>query len=326
MIKSKNKSDENLTSATDKLKEILNDKALPNLTLGNSNTFEYDRIKFGIPALDKLTGGGIPKRRMTLLYGPTNVGKSYLASQIVANSLKENKNSIAAWIDTEISYDKNWFERCGVDTDRLVVNTPSSGEEAFDYMRGLMKHGVSVIVLDSIAGLVPATVIDENFSYNPMAWQARFVNSALPKLLPNIGRETAFIAINQVRSSMGPSALDAMPGGIGQTFFSHSMLQVRRHGWIKEENQNVGFEIEVRLRKSKVGGDNWQSAIVPFRQEGGIDIVESFIREGIEKRIIIQTGAWYTYNENKIMGLSKLKEHFLNNEDELKKLTDEVST
>ena len=325
MIKGKKKSDENLTSATDKLKEIFNDKAISNIEIGNNSSFEYERIKFGIPALDKLTGGGIPKRRMTLLYGATNVGKSYLASQIVANALKD-KNAIAAWVDTEISYDKDWFETCGVDTARLLVHTPNSGEEAFDHIRSLMKHGVSIIVLDSIAGLVPASVSDENFGYNPMAWQARFVNSALPKLLPNIGKETAFVAINQVRSSMGPTALDAMPGGIGQTFFSHSILQVRRKDWIKEDNANVGFNIEVRLRKSKVGGDNWQSAIVPFRQEGGIDVIESFIREGIEKNLIIQTGAWYTYNENKYMGLHNLKEHFVNNKEDMEKLTNEVST
>ena len=283
------------------------------LMRGNNTELNYGRIEFGIPALDKLTGGGIPKKRMTIVYGPSNVGKSYLASQVASKA--QQQGGIAAWIDTELSWDADWMEKCGIDTERMVVAQPTNGEEAMDIIRDLMREGISVIVLDSIAGLVPTAMHDEDFSYNPMAWQARFVNSSLPKILPNLKHGSAFVAINQVRSSIGPVALDNMPGGLAQPFFAHFLLQVRRKGWIEEKDKTkVGFDMEVRLRKSKVGGENWASAVVPFRVEGGIDILESFIREGLSKKLITQAGPWYTFQDKKVMGLNGLKQMFLENE------------
>ena len=305
------------------IETLLKSKNL-NLMRGDSDDFSFGRIAFGIPALDNLTGGGIPKKRMTIMYGPTNVGKSYLASQVVANTQKAG--GIAAWIDTELSWDSDWVERCGIDSAKVLVSQPTSGEEAMDTARELMRAGVDVIVLDSIAGLVPTAVHDQDFSYSPMAWQARFVNSSLPRLLPNLKNGSSFIAINQVRSSMGPVALDNMPGGVGQAFFAHFLLQVRRSGWIKEGNDNVGFDMEDRLRKSKVGGENWRSAVVPFRVDGGIDIVESFIREGIDRKLIKQSGAWYEYNEQKVMGMNGIKAAFNDNPKMFTQLQNELTS
>ncbi len=308
-------------NAEDAIQQLLSKKDL-NLFRGDDKAFSYERIPFGIPALDRLTGGGIPKKRMTLLYGPTNVGKSYLASQIVANSQSTGGN--AGWIDTELSWDAVWMAKCGINTDRIIVAQPTNGEDAFTIAREMMQVGIDVIVLDSIAGLVPTVVAEEEFSYNPMAWQARFINSSLPKLLPNLKSGSAFVAINQVRSSLGPVAIDNMPGGLAQTFFAHFLLQVRRSGWIEEGKEKVGFDMEVRLRKSKVGGENWKSATVPFRVSGGIDVLESFIREALEKGLIKRAGAWYTYGEDKSMGLNGLKSFFLDNPDKIKELKEAV--
>ena len=309
-------------TASEVIKQLL--KKHKNLQSGDSAGLEYDRIPFNIPALDKLTGGGIPKKRFTLIYGPTNVGKSYLASQIVVNVQKQG--GVAAWIDTELSYDPKWVKKCGVDTKNLLFLEPTTGEEAFSTIRELMLDGVDIIVLDSIAGLVPTVVLDEEFSYNPMAWQARFVNSALPKLLPNLKYGSALVAINQVRSSVGPTALDNMPGGLAQSFFAHFLIQVRRQGWIKEGKQNVGFDMDIRLRKTKAGGENWNSATIPFRVEGGIDIMESYIREAIKQRLIKQAGPWYTYNEIKLQGLNGVKEFFIENKKLFKELQSELTT
>ena len=252
---------------------------------------------------------------MTLLYGPPNVGKSYLASQIAANAQKTD--GTAGWIDTELSWDSSWVEKCGVNTDKIVVAQPTNGEDALTIAREMMQVGIDVIVLDSIAGLVPTAVAEEEFSYNPMAWQARFINSSLPKLLPNLKYGSAFVAINQVRSSLGPVAIDNMPGGLAQTFFAHFLLQVRRSGWIEDNKEKVGFDMEVRLRKSKVGGENWKSAIVPFRVAGGIDVLESFIREALDRGLIKRSGAWYTYKEDKAMGLNGLKKVFIDNPEKI---------
>ena len=310
-------------TADEAIDQLLKDKNL-NLQLGDSDSFGYTRIPFNIPVLDKLTGGGIPKKRFTLIYGPTNVGKSYLASQIVMNAQK--LGGLTAWIDTELSWDSEWMKKCGLDTSKILVSQPTNGEEAFKTVRTLMEAGVDVIVLDSIAGLVPTAVVEEEFSYNPMAWQARFVNSSLPKLLAHLHNGSAFVAINQVRSSMGPVALDNMPGGLAQSFFAHFLIQVRRSGWIKEKDQNVGFDMEVRLRKTKVGGENWQSAIVPFRVSGGIDITESYIREAIAQKLIKQAGPWYTYKTDKTMGLNGLKKLLMSNPEKFEALKNELTT
>ena len=310
-------------NAEDAIQQLLKNKNL-NLQMGDSASFDYGRIPFDIPALDQLTGGGIPKKRFTLIYGPTNVGKSYLASQVVTNVQKDGGS--AAWIDTELSWDAEWMAKCGVDVSQTLVAQPTNGEEALNLARELMEGGIDVIVLDSIEGLVPTAVQEEEFGYSPMAWQARFVNSALPKLLAHLHNGSALVAINQVRQSLGPVALDNMPGGVAQSFFAHFLMQVRRKGWIKEGDNNVGFDMEVRLRKTKVGGENWKSAVVPFRVEGGIDILESYIREGIAQKIITQAGAWYTYGETKVMGLNGIKTHFTENNEDFRKLKDELTT
>ena len=173
-------------NAEEAIQKLLKNKKL-NFELGDSNTFTSNRIPFDIPALDKLTGGGIPFKKMTLIYGPTNVGKSYLASQIVANAQKMGGKAV--WVDTELSYDKHWMAKCGVDSKKILVSQPTTGEEAMEHIREAMMAGFEVIVLDSIAGLVPSNVSVEDFGYNPMALQARFVNSSFPKVkysLPNL--------------------------------------------------------------------------------------------------------------------------------------------
>jgi len=305
------------------IQDLLKDKNL-NLTLGDSNVFDYGRIPFGIPALDTLTGGGIPKKRMTLIYGPTNVGKSYLSSQIVAQVQKQGGR--AAWIDTELSWDADWMAKCGIDAGKVLVSQPTSGEQAMDTIKALATTGlVDVIILDSIAGLVPAQNMDEDFSFSPMAWQARFVNSSLPRLLPSLHSGTALICINQVRASMGPTALANMPGGKAQSFFAHFLLEVRRNGWIEEFGEKVGFDMQVRLRKTKVGGQNWKAASVPFRVEGGIDILESFIREGIERGLVLKAGSWYTYNDVRAQGMNGLKQVFIDKPELQEQLINDVS-
>ena len=184
-------------NAEDAIHQLLKNKNL-NLQMGDSTSFDYGRIPFDIPALDQLTGGGIPKKRFTLIYGPTNVGKSYLASQVVTNVQKQGGS--AAWIDTELSWDAEWMAKCGVDVTNTLVAQPTNGEMALNTARELMEAGVDIIVLDSIAGLVPTAVQEEEFGYSPMAWQARFVNSSLPKLLAHLHNGSALVAINQVRA------------------------------------------------------------------------------------------------------------------------------
>tara|TARA_Y100000034_G_scaffold130346_2_gene188653 strand:+ start:2744 stop:3706 length:963 start_codon:yes stop_codon:yes gene_type:complete len=276
------------------------------LRRGSDEYFAYNRILFNIEGLDDLTGGGVPKKRITIFTGPSNVGKSYLASQAVKSVQQEG--GLAGWIDAELSWDPQWMEQCGIDTENVLVAQPTTGEEAFGLVTALMDQGVDLVVLDSIAGLVPSNVQEEDFSYNPMAWQARFVNQSIPKVMTHLQYGSALILINQMRSSIGPVALENMPGGQAQTYFSHFILNLRRSGWIKDKDQRVGFDIEVRCRKSKAGGKPYESCIIPFRLQGGIDMTELVIREAIDKGLIAQKGPWYKLGDYKaLQGLNGVR-------------------
>jgi recombination protein RecA len=310
-------------NAKDVIEQLLGNKKL-NLKRGNSKELDYDKIPFGIPALDKLTGGGIAKKRISLLYGPPNVGKSFLASQIAVNA--QHNGDLVGWVDTEQSWDPAWMAKCGLATEDVLISQPTIGEEAFETVREMMMNGLGLVVLDSMAGLVPSAVYEEEFGYNPMAWQARFVNSSLPKLLPHLKNGTALVLINQIRSSLGPVSIDAMPGGLAQTFFAHSLLQVKRDGWIEEpKGTKVGFDMDIRLRKTKIGGEHWKNVKIPFRIEGGIDVVESFIREALTQDLISQRGPWYMYGEEKIQGMNGLKHFFLENPSQFEELKARVT-
>ena len=296
------------------------------LARGSSNQFDYDRIAFGIPALDDLIGGGIPRKRITILSGQSNAGKSYLAGQSVVSVQKSG--GIAAWIDTEMSWDSSWMEKCGVDLDKMLLSQPMTGEDAFNLIRSLMDDGVDLIVLDSIAGIVPANMaVEEDFSFNPMAWQARFINQSIPRLMPYLKNGSAFIAINQVRQSIGNvSFLDSLPGGKAQTFFAHLVLQIRRSGWIEEKGEKIGFDVLIMNRKTKSGGRDQQSCIIPFKFGAGFDIVETYIREAMKYDIIKQSGAWYQImgEERKVSGMNGVKEFFIDNPNKLKEMMETV--
>jgi recombination protein RecA len=281
-------------------------KGVDGLTLASDKGFKFDRIPFGIPQLDKLTGGGIPKKRFTLLTGQPSGGKSYLAMKAVESVQKSG--GTAVWIDTEMSLDESWFRKCGVDPDLLLASQPKSGEEAIEIARVVMEAGVDLVVIDSIAGMVPAAELSD-FDKHPMGFLARFVNDSLSRLMSRLQHGSALICINQQRSAIGPVAIKDMPGGKGQVYWNHLMLEVRRAGWIEDKKTKVkeGFDMEVTLKKNKTSADHWQKVVVPFKVDGGIDIMESYMREGLAHGYIKQAGAWYDYAGNKVLGLNSLK-------------------
>lgn len=292
------------------------------LLLGSDEEFAFSRIPFEIEDLDKLLGGGIPRKKLTLITGATNVGKTFLALRLAANV--QRNGGVVAWVDTEFSWDRDWVTKCGLDPSAVLVSQPTTGEDAFNISRELMRNSVDLLVLDSIAGLVPTAVQEEDFSYNPMAFQARMVNQALPKLFSNLRFGSALVFINQVRSSMGPVSLPNMPGGVAQEFFAHFLLELRRSSWIEEKKQKIGFDIEVRVRKSKVGGQPYQSCIVPFKMEGGIDMAETLFREAISVGVVVQSGGWMKWGSEKFHGMKELREFFAEKPEKIEILQGEV--
>lgn len=301
------------------------------LLKGSSQDLTYGRIPFNIPSLDTLIGGGIPRKRITILSGQSNSGKSYLASQAVVSVQKSG--GLVSWIDNELSWDKEWMAECGVDNDNIAISQPTTGEETFDIIKSCMQSGIDLIVLDSISGLVPANMMnDEGFGYNPIAWQARFINQSLPRIMPYLKYGSAVILINQVRQALGNvTYIDSLPGGKAQSFFAHLILQVRRAGWINNnatDKEKVGFDIEITNRKTKAGGYSQGKCIIPFKFEGGLDIIEIYIREGIDYGLIEKKGVWYQLfgDENKkILGMNAVRQHLMDNNDDYVLLVDRVN-
>lgn len=301
------------------LKDMM--KGIDGLVTGDDASLEYGRIPFGVPTLDKMVGGGVPTKRLSIFTGQTNSGKTYLASQLVKSVQKQG--GTAAWIDAEMTYDIEWMQRCGVDTEKLVVLQTSNGDRAFKASRQLMQGGIDLVVIDSIAGLAPESILEDD-DKRPMAWQARFINSCLPSWIDDLQYGSALVAINQMTASMGPVYLDAMPGGERQKFMSHLILRVARTGWINEKDQKVGFDMKITMKKTKVGGEHYTDVTVPFRLDGGIDVAEIFIREFIERKMVQKSAAWYKIGDQSIMGMNNLKQWFLDNPETFESMKKEI--
>jgi recombination protein RecA len=313
--------------ANDLFNTLLEDKNL-GFVVGNSEEFLYEKIPFNIPALDRITNGGIPKKKFSLFFGGWSSGKSYLASQLCKTV--QSQDGVALWVDTEMSWDSVWMEKCGLDTESILVKQASNAEDAYRAMEAGLKNGADLVILDSVAGLIPEDITEnkDSFGYSPIAWQARSWNQALIRLLPLLSHGSALVVINQVRGSMGPvSAIETMPGGKGQQFFAHAVMETRRGSYIKEKDERVGFMIKAGLLKDKFGGERWEQVEVPFRIEGGIDTNETYLREALEKGIITKRGAWYycdKFPDQRIQGFDNLRAFADQFPEEMKKIVDAV--
>jgi len=295
-------------------------KKHPNISFGDTSAFEFERIPTDIPNFDVLIGGGIATKHFTMLAGPSNAGKSYLALQIVKAFQKRDIPCL--WIDAEGSLDLEWSKKCGVDVERLGKVRPTTGEEAFNMARTGLSLGY-LVVIDSFAGLIPTANLEEDFSYNPIAWQARFLNMGIPKLFYEFEKNGGtLVAINQLRSSMSKYKSDTMPGGEGQVFLAHLILGVRRGGWLTDKNKKrIGYEIEVTVNKTKIGGENQGQTTIPFDMKDGIDYISVDIREAQNVDLIFNKGSWWYHTkkdgtELKVQGVDKLKQFFIDNPDE----------
>ena len=294
-------------------KGLLDDKELGFLA-GDDQFFTYDRIPFGIPQLDKITNGGIPAKKMFLMFGGWSSGKSYLMLCLIRQV--QQRGGTAAVIDTELSWDAEWASVNKVDPSKVLVLPALNAEQAYEGIYACLKEGITLVGVDSIAGLIPTSITEDDdiFNYNPMAWQARSWNQAIVRFFPMLRYGSTLVAINQVRGSMGPvSAIETMPGGKGQQFFAHGVLETRRGAYIKEGQNRVGFDINASLLKDKFGGERWEQVDIPFRLEGGIDEVETYLKEALNVGLITNKGAWYYsdyFTTDSIQGWSNVRDYF----------------
>jgi recombination protein RecA len=259
-------------------------------------------ISSGAISLDVALGvGGIPRGRVTEIFGPESSGKTSLALHLIAEAQKTG--GIAAFIDAEHALDPSYAQKLGVKTEELLISQPDTGEQALEIAETLVRSGaVDVVVIDSVAALVPKAEIDGEMGDPQMGLQARLMSQALRKLTGIISKsQTAMIFINQIRQKIGMFVgnPETTTGGNALKFYASIRLDIRRITTIKDGEQIIGSRVRVKVVKNKVAP--------PFRQtEFDMMYGEGISREGdlldlaSERGFVVKSGAWYSYKETRI--------------------------
>ncbi|MDP3786578.1 MAG: recombinase RecA [Candidatus Omnitrophota bacterium] len=272
------------------------------MKLGAATHAPVDFIPTGSMALDMAIGvGGIPRGRVTEIYGPESSGKTTLSLSVISEAQK--KGGVAAFIDAEHAFDSTYAKKLGVNLDDLLISQPDSGEQALEICETLVKSSaLDVVVIDSVAALVPRAEIEGEMGASHMGLQARLMSQALRKLTSSISKsKTSVIFINQIREKIGImfGNPETTPGGRALKFYASVRLDIRRIENIKAGDVVVGSHVRVKVVKNKVAA--------PFRQaefdiiyNEGISKTGDIIDLGQTLGLIQKTGAWLTYNDVKI--------------------------
>lgn len=277
---------------------------------------DIEAISTGSISLDSALGiGGLPKGRIVEIYGPESSGKTTLTLQVVAECQKSG--GTAAFVDAEHALDPGYAEKLGVNVDDLLVSQPDTGEQALEIADMLVRSGaVDVIIIDSVAALTPKAEIEGEMGDSHVGLQARLMSQALRKLTANIKRSnTLVIFINQIRMKIGVmfGSPETTTGGNALKFYSSVRLDIRRIGAIKKGDEVLGNETRVKVVKNKVAPP-FKVIEFDILYGEGISRESELISLGIKQGIIEKSGAWYSYNKEKI-GQGKenvrlyLKEH-----------------
>ena len=269
---------------------------------GDGAKVKVDAIPTGAINLDAAIGvGGIPRGRVTEVYGPESSGKTTLCLHVVANAQKQG--GTAAFIDAEHALDIDYAARLGVDVDKLLVSQPDTGEQALEICEILVRSGaVDVIVIDSVAALVPKAEIEGEMGESHMGLQARLMSQALRKLTGAIARShCSVVFINQLREKIGVmfGNPETTTGGKALKFYASLRLDIRRIGPVKEKEEVIGSHVRVKVVKNKVAPP-FKQAEFDIMYAEGISHVSLLVDIGAESGIIEKSGAWYSYGTQRI--------------------------
>jgi recombination protein RecA len=286
-----------------------------------------EAIPSGSLALDLALGiGGVPRGRITEIFGPEGSGKTTLGQHIIAQAQKQG--GIAAYIDVEHALDPSYAIRCGVNFDDLLISQPDTGEEALEITEALVRSGaVDVIVIDSVAALVPRAEIEGDMGDTHVALQARLMSQALRKLAAAIGRSGgAVIFINQLREKVGIifGNPEVTPGGRALKFYSSVRIDLRRIETIKQNNVAMGNRVRARVVKNKVAPP-FRTAEFDIMFDSGISLQGNIIDLGVTLDIIKKAGSFFSYGDIRLgQGRESAKQYLKQNPELAQEIEDQV--
>ncbi len=295
------------------------------MPLGSERRGPIAGISTGCLSLDLALGGpGIPRGRVIEVFGPESSGKTTLALHIAAQAQKND--GIAAMIDAEHAFDPSWAKKLGVELDTLLVSQPSHGEEAMQITEMLVKsNAVDLVIVDSVAALVPKQELDGEIGDSHVGLQARLMSQSMRKLTGAIAKsKTAVIFINQIREKIGVmfGSPETTPGGRALKFYSSCRIDVRRIGQLKDGENVVGQRVRGKVVKNKVAPP-FRIAEFDMMHTNGISYEGDILDLGVTHNIVSRSGSWFKYNDAYLgQGKEKARLHLIENP----QITEEIKT
>lgn len=286
------------------------------MKLGDHGAMNVEAISTGCLDLDRVLGiGGVPKGRITEIYGPESSGKTTVALHIVAEAQK--KGGAAAYIDAEHALDPAYAKRLGVDVESLVISQPDTGEQALEIAEALIRSGaIDVIVVDSVAALVPRAEIEGEMGDSHIGLQARLMSQALRKLSGTINKSNCVaIFINQLREKVGVmfGSPETTPGGRALKFYASVRMDVRRIDSIKQGENVVGNRTRIKVIKNKVAPP-FKQAEFDIMYNEGISRQGNIVDVGVKEEIVQKSGAWFAYGDIRLgQGRENAKQYLKDN-------------